>query len=160
MSAVRLAFEPAHQRAQHGQLFIQLFGRVPVVVVVEHAAVRRQAQVLFGPIEHAQPGAPFALCGALSGQIGGTDGDHPRLALMRAIAKQLTFRGFATFDTEEQLAAGAQGIPWKRMGTPQEIGKLVAFMMNDDCDYMTGSTVVMDGGICLPWWSGRSEGKQ
>ena len=27
---------------------------------------------------------------------------------MRAIAKQLTFRGFATFDTEEQLAAWNQ----------------------------------------------------
>jgi NADPH-dependent curcumin reductase CurA len=59
-------------------------------------------------VEHARPGARFALCGALSGQIGGTDGDHPRLALMRAIAKQLTFRGFATFDTEEQLAAWNQ----------------------------------------------------
>jgi glucose 1-dehydrogenase len=33
-------------------------------------------------------------------------------------------------------------------------------MMSPDCDYMTGSTVLMDGGISLPWWSNRAEGKQ
>ena len=45
-------------------------------------------------------------------------------------------------------------------GKPEEIGKLVAFMMSPDCDYMTGSTVLMDGGISLPWWSNRAEGQQ
>jgi glucose 1-dehydrogenase len=46
------------------------------------------------------------------------------------------------------------------MGRPEEIGRLVTFMMSDDCDYMTGSTVLMDGGISLPWWSNRDDGKQ
>jgi glucose 1-dehydrogenase len=32
--------------------------------------------------------------------------------------------------------------------------------MSDACDYMTGSTLLMDGGISLPWWSNRDEGKQ
>jgi glucose 1-dehydrogenase len=32
--------------------------------------------------------------------------------------------------------------------------------MSDNADYMTGSTVLMDGGISLPWWSKRGEGKQ
>lgn len=68
--------------------------------------------------------------------------------------------GERKFFSDEQLAAGAEGIPWKRLGTPEEVGRLVAFMMSDACDYMTGSTVVLDGGICLPWWSGRAEGKQ
>jgi glucose 1-dehydrogenase len=68
--------------------------------------------------------------------------------------------GERKFFTEEQLAEGAQSIPWKRMGNPGEIGRLVAFMNSDDCDYMTGSTVLMDGGISLPWWSKRDEGRQ
>ncbi|REJ80787.1 MAG: SDR family NAD(P)-dependent oxidoreductase [Planctomycetota bacterium] len=68
--------------------------------------------------------------------------------------------GERKFFTDDQLAEAASGIPWKRMGRPEEIGRLVAFMMSDDCDYMTGSTVLMDGGISLPWWSNRSEGKQ
>jgi glucose 1-dehydrogenase len=68
--------------------------------------------------------------------------------------------GERKFFSEEQLAAGAKSIPWGRMGRPEEIGRLVAFVMSDDCDYMTGSTLLMDGGISLPWWSNREEGKQ
>ncbi|MFV0442486.1 MAG: SDR family NAD(P)-dependent oxidoreductase [Planctomycetaceae bacterium] len=68
--------------------------------------------------------------------------------------------GERKFFTDEQLASGAASIPWKRMGTPEEIGRLVAFLLSGDADYMTGSTVLMDGGISLPWWSNRGEGKQ
>jgi glucose 1-dehydrogenase len=68
--------------------------------------------------------------------------------------------GERKFFTEDQLASGAQNIPWKRLGTPEEIGRLIRFLLSDDADYMTGSTVLMDGGISLPWWSRRTEGKQ
>jgi len=68
--------------------------------------------------------------------------------------------GERKFFTDEQLESGAQSIPWKRLGTPAEIGKLITFVMSDDADYMTGSTLLMDGGISLPWWSNRAEGKQ
>ena len=68
--------------------------------------------------------------------------------------------GERKFFSDEQLAQGAEGIPWGRMGTPQEMGRLARFMMSSDCDYMTGSTVLMDGGITLPWWSKREDGKQ
>jgi glucose 1-dehydrogenase len=68
--------------------------------------------------------------------------------------------GERKFFSEDQLASGAQSIPWKRMGTPEEIGRLIAFLLSEDADYMTGSTVLMDGGISLPWWSNRAEGKQ
>jgi len=68
--------------------------------------------------------------------------------------------GERKFFSEDQLAAGAQNIPWKRLGTPEEIGRLIRFLLSDDADYMTGSTVLMDGGISLPWWSRRSEGQQ
>jgi glucose 1-dehydrogenase len=68
--------------------------------------------------------------------------------------------GERKFFSDEQLQEGAKNIPWGRLGQPEEIGRLVAFMMGDACDYMTGSTVLMDGGISLPWWSNRDEGKQ
>ncbi|MEZ5942340.1 MAG: SDR family oxidoreductase [Planctomycetaceae bacterium] len=68
--------------------------------------------------------------------------------------------GERKFFSEEQLNQGAANIPWGRMGRPDEIGRLAVFMMSNDCDYMTGSTVLMDGGISLPWWSKREEGKQ
>lgn len=66
--------------------------------------------------------------------------------------------GERKFFTEEQLAAGGAKLPWKRLGRPEEIGKSVAFILSDDADYMTGSTVTVDGGVSLPWWSSRSDG--
>ena len=68
--------------------------------------------------------------------------------------------GERKFFTEDQLASGAESIPWKRMGRPEEIGELVTYVMSDSADYMTGSTLLLDGGITLPWWSKRTEGKQ
>lgn len=68
--------------------------------------------------------------------------------------------GERKFFTEEQIQEGAQSLPWKRLGRPDEIGKAVAFVASDDAEYMTGSTVTVDGGVSLPWWSKRSEGKQ
>ena len=66
--------------------------------------------------------------------------------------------GERKFFTDEQMAAGAKTLPWKRLGQPGEIGKGVAYILSDDADYMTGSTLTIDGGVSLPWWSNRSDG--
>ena len=66
--------------------------------------------------------------------------------------------GERKFFTEQQLADGAKVLPWKRLGRPDEIGKGVAYILSDDAEYMTGSTLTIDGGVGLPWWSDRSEG--
>lgn len=67
--------------------------------------------------------------------------------------------GERKFFTEEQIAAGAQNLPFGRMGTPEEIAKGIAYMLSDDADYMTGSTLTIDGGVSLPWWSNRASGE-
>ena len=41
-------------------------------------------------------------------------------------------------------------VPMHRMGNPQEVSNLVLFLVSDESSYMTGSTVVVDGG----WLSG------
>ena len=66
--------------------------------------------------------------------------------------------GERKFFTEEQIEAGAKTLPWQRLGRPDEIGKGVAYVLSDDADYMTGSTLTIDGGVSLPWWSNRAEG--
>lgn len=68
--------------------------------------------------------------------------------------------GERKFFSEEQLEQGAQSLPWKRLGRPDEVGKAVAYVASDDAEYMTGSTLTIDGGVSLPWWSNRGEGKQ
>ena len=68
--------------------------------------------------------------------------------------------GERKFFSEDQLKQGAESLPMKRMGTPEEMAKGVCFTLSDDAAYMTGSTMTMDGGVGLPWWSNRAEGKQ
>ncbi|MGQ0635430.1 MAG: SDR family NAD(P)-dependent oxidoreductase [Planctomycetaceae bacterium] len=67
--------------------------------------------------------------------------------------------GERKFFSEEQLDAGGKKLPWGRMGTSEEIARYVAYALSDECDYMTGSTLLMDGGATLPWWSNRDSGE-
>jgi NAD(P)-dependent dehydrogenase (short-subunit alcohol dehydrogenase family) len=39
------------------------------------------------------------------------------------------------------------GIPLGRMGTPEEMGKCVAFLASDAASYITGQTIYADGGL-------------
>lgn len=40
-------------------------------------------------------------------------------------------------------------VPMKRIGQPSEIAGLVEFLLSDDAAYMTGASVVVDGGVGL-----------
>ena len=45
--------------------------------------------------------------------------------------------------TEADLAT----IPLRRLGTPREIGDLVAFLCSDRGAYVSGATIAVDGGL-------------
>jgi 2-deoxy-D-gluconate 3-dehydrogenase len=55
--------------------------------------------------------------------------------------------------TAEEMAAMMAGftvrIPMGRMGEPDDIGKVAAFLASSAADYMTGDVVVVDGGYLL-----------
>ena len=40
-------------------------------------------------------------------------------------------------------------IPLGRMGSPQEIAATVGFLASDDAAYITGQTIVVDGGMVM-----------
>ncbi|OYV83373.1 MAG: hypothetical protein B7Z73_16035 [Planctomycetia bacterium 21-64-5] len=63
--------------------------------------------------------------------------------------------GERKFASEEQLAGAAEKLPWKRMGRPDEIARGVVFLCDPASDYITGSSLAIDGGITLPWWANR-----
>lgn len=63
--------------------------------------------------------------------------------------------GERKFTSEEQLQRAAEKLPWKRLGRPDEIGRGVVFLCDPRSDYMTGSGMLIDGGITLPWWANR-----
>ena len=68
--------------------------------------------------------------------------------------------GERKFFTEDQLDTGARGLPMGRMGTSEEMSHGICFTLSDEASYMTGTTLTMDGGVGLPWWSKRTEGGQ
>jgi glucose 1-dehydrogenase len=57
--------------------------------------------------------------------------------------------GERRFSSEEQLRDGGKRIPWGRLGSPEDIGKAVAFLASNDADYITGATLRVDGGFLL-----------
>jgi len=49
-------------------------------------------------------------------------------------------------DPDEFIAAVARSIPFKRWGTPEEIGDLAVFLASEMSCYLTGTETVIDGG--------------
>jgi glucose 1-dehydrogenase len=55
----------------------------------------------------------------------------------------------AAWDTPEALDKLLTLIPYNRIGKPEDIGKLAAWLASDDSDYITGTTIFIDGGMTL-----------
>lgn len=47
---------------------------------------------------------------------------------------------------EEALADKGGTIPMKRLGTPDDVGNLVAFLASDECSFTTGAAINLTGG--------------
>lgn len=53
------------------------------------------------------------------------------------------------WETPEALSKLLTLIPYNRIGEPEDIGKLAAWLVSDEADYITGTTIFMDGGMTL-----------
>jgi glucose 1-dehydrogenase len=55
----------------------------------------------------------------------------------------------SAWDTPAALNSLLTLIPYNRIGQPEDIGKLAAWLACDESDYITGTTVFCDGGMTL-----------
>lgn len=64
------------------------------------------------------------------------------------VAKQQKETGEAV-DMKKMLEVFLTKIPMHRMGEPDDIGKVALFLASDMASYMTGTQIVVDGGVLL-----------
>ena len=58
--------------------------------------------------------------------------------------------GERKFFEEDKIQDLGSKLPWGRLGNPEEIARGVVFMCDPASDYVTGSSLQIDGGIQLP----------
>jgi len=66
--------------------------------------------------------------------------------------------GERKFFTEEVLRSRSALLPAGRLASTEEIAHGILFLVDPESEYITGSTLCIDGGSQLPWWSRRGAG--
>jgi NAD(P)-dependent dehydrogenase (short-subunit alcohol dehydrogenase family) len=87
--------------------------------------------------------ADFALCRSLAGEWG------PNGVRVNCVAPGLVKTDFAKalWEDEERLKRRCATTPLRRIGEPDEIAGAVAYLGSDASTFMTGQTIVVDGGV-------------
>jgi 3-oxoacyl-[acyl-carrier protein] reductase len=91
-------------------------------------------------------GASKAVLVHLTGQLAVELGPGIRV---NAIAPAIVRTKFAAALYEGREEKVASAYPLKRLGMPDDVSGAVAFLLSDDAAWLTGHTVVIDGGVTL-----------
>lgn len=75
----------------------------------------------------------------------------PRRIAVNGIAPGmiLTPMNQSALDHPDELRRKEAAIPWGRAGTPDEVADLILFLLSPVADYITGTTVTIDGALSL-----------
>src|SRR5258707_1306557 len=115
-------------------------GNGSVVIISSIGGLRGSTVVGAYGISNA---ADFALCRSLAGDCG------PKCVPVNCVAPGLVKTDFARalWEDEERLKHRCATTPLRRIGEPDEIAGAVAYLASDASTFMTGQTIVVDGGV-------------
>src|SRR5690348_4394611 len=87
--------------------------------------------------------ADFSLCRSLAGEWG------PKGVRINCVAPGLIKTDFARalWEDEDRLKRRTATTPLRRIGEPDEIAGAVVYLASDASTFMTGQTIVVDGGV-------------
>ncbi len=109
--------------------------------------------VLFSTVA-VQTGLPFhsqvaASKGAIEGITRALAAEYAPSIRVNCIAPSLTDTPLAAslLNTEQKKEANALRHPLKRIGTPEDIAKMAAFLLSDEASWITGQILHVDGGM-------------
>jgi glucose 1-dehydrogenase len=66
--------------------------------------------------------------------------------------------GERKFFSDEVMRQASRMLPCGRLARPEEIARGILFLVDPESEYVTGTTLCIDGGSQLPWWSKRGTG--
>ncbi len=123
------------------QMQAQQYGKIVVISSTSGGKVGLGGASNYGATKAGQIG--FVLCACL-------EMAQDNITINAILPGCVATEGFVKGMGEERLAILTQEIPMKRLADPVEIAHGALFLSTDESRYITGQTLIIDGGLVVP----------
>lgn len=134
---------------------LQVIGAIRVLqMAMPRLKQASQASVVLFSTVAVQSGLPFhtqvaASKGAIEGLTRALAAEFAPKVRVNCIAPSITNTPLAAslLNTEQKVETNAQRHPMKRIGTPEDIANMAAFLLSEKASWITGQIMHVDGGM-------------